>query len=173
MHSTEAKAEAHSSMSQTYPGLNGKSFLFLTSGRVDPDPAELWTGSYLSLGAPPGHSVLLLSCLFHSLQAFTSEVKRLDQMGSVRRCYYSTDRVHFSSWSYLKDKVRCCLRYRRDIAKGDFRTMLSHCQSSLWHIILTAHFFMLGTVTVEDVVVFSPVVYRGLAKHWTTASHRR
>lgn len=33
LHSTEAKTEAHSSASQTLPGLNGKSFLFLTGPR--------------------------------------------------------------------------------------------------------------------------------------------
>lgn len=76
---------------------------------MDPDPAALWIGSYVSLGAAPGHLVLLLSSLFPSLQAFTREGKRPDQMESVTRCYYSTDRACFSSWSYLKERVESLL----------------------------------------------------------------
>lgn len=109
LHSTEAKTKAHSPATQTYPGLNGESFLFLTGWRVDPDPAALWIGSYVSLGAAPGHLVLLLSSLSPSLQAFTREGKRPDQMGSVIRCYYSTDRACFSSWSYLEERVESLL----------------------------------------------------------------
>lgn len=58
------------------------------------------------------HLGLLLSSRSPPLQAFTREGKRPDQMGSVIRCYYSTDRARFSSWSYLKEKVEslCCLR---------------------------------------------------------------
>lgn len=48
--STETKTEAHSWVSQALSGLNGESFLFLTSWRLDPDPAALWTSSCVSLG---------------------------------------------------------------------------------------------------------------------------
>lgn len=55
--------------------------------------------------------------------------------------------------------------------QDEFRTMISHHPSSLRHIdVLTAHFFMLGTVKV--IIVLLHVIYRGLAMHWTTASHR-
>lgn len=62
LHSTKAKTEAHSSVSQALSGLNGE--LFLTGGRLDPDPGDqvvwsLWerhratrvAASFISLSA--------------------------------------------------------------------------------------------------------------------------
>lgn len=106
-------------------------------------------------------------CFFHlslslspSLQAFTRETKRLDQMGSVIGCYYSTDRVHFSSWPYLKERVESSLLSQNsgDMAQDEFRTMII-ASSLIFEAYQHSHcsFLMLGTV----VIVPLPVVYRG------------
>lgn len=60
-----------------------------------------------------GTGPLLLFCFISiSLQAFTRQTRRLNQMGSVIRCYYSTDRAHFSSWPYQgKERAESSLLY--------------------------------------------------------------
>lgn len=90
------KTEAHCSVSQTSPGLNGKELSILDKLLSGPSTG---TGSDVSLGAAQGHLVLLLSSLPPFLKVFTREGKTPDQMGSVIHCYYCTDRAHFSSWS--------------------------------------------------------------------------
>lgn len=81
-------------------------------------------------------------------------------MGSVIGCYYSTDRVHFSSWPYLKERVESSLLSQNsgDMAQDEFRTMII-ASSLIFEAYQHSHcsFLMLGTV----VIVPLPVVYRG------------
>lgn len=74
-------------------------------------------------------------------------------MGSVTRCYYCTDRAHFSSWPYQrKERAERSLLYLKnngDIAGDECETMTLHHCLSLWHInILTRTVAVLCTTII-------------------------
>lgn len=110
LHSTKATAEAHSRVSQVWSRPSTE--LFSTGGRLDADPGDQVAPA--RLGAAPRRTAPLLSSLSSSAcWLFTRETMRLDQMGSVTRCYYGTDRVHFSSWPYQREGQRDLRVWRR------------------------------------------------------------
>lgn len=120
-------------MSQVWSRLSGE--LFSTGGRLDADPGDQ-VAPARPRGAAPGLLPLLSSLSSSACWLFTRQTTRLDQMGSVTRCYYGTDRVRFSSWPYRgKDGEESKVPRRRLKIAGTRREMTtSHRRLSPCHI---------------------------------------